>query len=87
MPGLLGSAPAVRALRRSIHLIGTTRATVLLLGESGTGKEVVARFIHRGSPRSHTLIELQPLSAINNVLERHEHGGVPSPVVLDLAHG
>jgi hypothetical protein len=29
--------------------------------------------IHRGSPRSHTLIELQPLSAINYVLERHEH--------------
>jgi transcriptional regulator with GAF, ATPase, and Fis domain len=32
--------------------VATTDTTVLLLGESGTGKEVVARFIHRASPRS-----------------------------------
>jgi two-component system response regulator AtoC len=31
--------------------VATTETTVLLLGESGTGKEVVARFIHRASPR------------------------------------
>jgi two-component system response regulator FlrC len=32
--------------------VASTETTVLLLGESGTGKEVVARFIHRASPRS-----------------------------------
>ena len=33
--------------------VADTSTTVLLLGESGTGKEVIARFLHRGSPRSH----------------------------------
>jgi two-component system response regulator FlrC len=32
--------------------VASTETTVLLLGESGTGKEVVARFLHRASPRS-----------------------------------
>src|SRR5262245_65080165 len=32
--------------------VAATTTTVLLTGESGTGKEVVARFIHKGSPRS-----------------------------------
>ncbi len=44
------SAEWKTALKRAAQ-VAATETTVLLTGESGTGKEVVARFIHRGSPR------------------------------------
>ena len=52
VPGLLGSAPAVRSLRKALSRVAPTDATVLLLGESGTGKEVAAQGVHRLSGRS-----------------------------------
>ncbi|MCP4657607.1 MAG: sigma-54-dependent Fis family transcriptional regulator [bacterium] len=48
---LVGSAPAVERLREMIDKAAPTPATVLITGESGTGKELVARAIHRLSPR------------------------------------
>ena len=49
---ILGSAPAVEALRATLSRVAPTEATVLLLGENGTGKEVAAREIHARSARS-----------------------------------
>jgi two-component system nitrogen regulation response regulator NtrX len=48
---LIGNAPAMRRLRETIEKAAPTPATVLITGESGTGKELVARDIHRLSPR------------------------------------
>jgi transcriptional regulator with GAF, ATPase, and Fis domain len=45
------SAPWRQALTQATQ-VAATDTTVLLLGESGTGKEVVARFLHRASPRA-----------------------------------
>ena len=45
------SRPWSEVLRQATK-VASTETTVLLTGESGTGKEVVARFLHRGSPRS-----------------------------------
>lgn len=50
--GLVGQSAPMVEVRRLIEDVAGTRATVLLLGETGTGKEVVARAIHRLSPRS-----------------------------------
>src|SRR4051812_36067807 len=44
------SAAWTEVLTNAMH-VAATQATVLLQGESGTGKEVIARFIHRASPR------------------------------------
>jgi transcriptional regulator with GAF, ATPase, and Fis domain len=48
----LGSSRRWRDVLAYATKVAPTDTTVLLSGESGTGKEVVARFIHRGSPRN-----------------------------------
>jgi DNA-binding NtrC family response regulator len=49
--GLIGSSEALRGVMERIARVAPTLATVLITGESGTGKELVARAVHRGSPR------------------------------------
>lgn len=48
---LIGTSPALDAVRRAVSQVAPTDATVLLLGETGTGKELIARSIHDQSPR------------------------------------
>src|SRR5436305_3383442 len=52
LPGVVGDSPAMRAVYRLTRLVASSRASVLLVGETGTGKEVIARNIHRISPRA-----------------------------------
>jgi two-component system nitrogen regulation response regulator GlnG len=49
---MLGHAPAMQEVFRAIGRLSTSTATVLITGESGTGKELVARALHRHSPRA-----------------------------------
>lgn len=48
---IYGDSPAMHLVRERISRVAPTHATVLITGETGTGKEVVARAIHRNSPR------------------------------------
>jgi two-component system nitrogen regulation response regulator GlnG len=59
-PEILGHAPAMQEVFRAIGRLAQSNATVLITGESGTGKELVARALHRHSPRSS-----KPFIAIN----------------------
>jgi two-component system nitrogen regulation response regulator NtrX len=49
---LLGEGPAMRRLKDEIQRAGPSDARVLITGESGVGKELVARALHRASPRA-----------------------------------
>ena len=57
---ILGQAPAMQEVFRAIGRLAQSHATVLINGESGTGKELVARALHRHSPRAD-----KPFIAIN----------------------
>jgi DNA-binding NtrC family response regulator len=57
---IIGSSPAIKSMLRMILKVAPTSHTVLILGESGTGKELVAREIHKNSPRAD-----KPFLAVN----------------------
>jgi formate hydrogenlyase transcriptional activator len=48
---IIGSSPAMKRVMGQVEVVAPTDATVLILGETGTGKELIARAIHRLSPR------------------------------------
>jgi len=48
---MVGSSATLRRVQRQVEVVAPTDATVLILGDTGTGKELIARAIHRLSPR------------------------------------
>jgi DNA-binding NtrC family response regulator len=77
--GIIGQDPTIQDVIRIVRKVAPSNSTVLIQGESGTGKEVIARGIHKLSPRS-----ARPFVAINcsaipdNLIENelfgHERG-------------
>lgn len=59
-PEIIGEAPAMQEVFRAIGRLSRSHINVLINGESGTGKELVARALHRHSPRAD-----KPFIAIN----------------------
>jgi len=76
---LVGQSPALRGVLEAVTRAAPTSATVLLLGESGVGKELVARTIHRNSPRANQrFVQVNcaaiPEELIESELFGHEKG-------------
>jgi transcriptional regulator with GAF, ATPase, and Fis domain len=76
---IVGESPAWRYVMFRVDQVATTHATVLLLGETGTGKELVARAIHRRSPRAAgRFVALNcsalPATLVESELFGHERG-------------
>jgi two-component system, NtrC family, response regulator HydG len=93
---LVGTSPAVEALRRAIRDAARCDAKVLLTGESGVGKEVAANLIHAGSSRCHArLVTVNCAAIAETLLETELFGHVRGsftgafrdrPGLFELAH-
>ena len=79
MASMIGRAPAMQEVFRSIGRLAGSNMTVLITGESGTGKELVARALHEHSPRADkTFVALNTSAIASELLESelfgHEKG-------------
>lgn len=79
IPELLGQAPAMQQVFRAVGRLSRSSMTVLITGESGTGKELVARALHRHSPRANkAFVALNTAAFTADLLESelfgHEKG-------------
>jgi formate hydrogenlyase transcriptional activator len=76
---IVGSSPALRAVLSHLSKVAPTESTVLITGETGTGKELIARAIHKRSPRAaRAFVAVNcaaiPSSLIASELFGHEKG-------------
>jgi len=88
-PEIIGQSTAVRAVLNQIVKVAPTDTMVLIIGETGTGKEMVARSIHRQSPRRDKLFSALNCAAIpEGLLESelfgHEKGAFTGAVSRKL---
>ncbi len=70
--GIIGQDPAIMDIIRIVQKVAPSNSTILIQGESGTGKEVIARAIHKLSPRSQRPFVAINCSAIPDTLIENE---------------
>ncbi|MCG6963147.1 MAG: sigma-54 dependent transcriptional regulator [Acidobacteria bacterium] len=96
LAGVIGSSAVMEQVRRQIVQVADTGASVILLGESGTGKGMLARHIHRLSPRaSGPFVDVNCAAIQAQLVESeifgHEKGAFTGavdrkPGLLEVAH-
>jgi PAS domain S-box-containing protein len=94
---MIGSSTAMKRVIKQVEMVAPTDATVLILGETGTGKELIARAIHRISPRrNRPFISLNcaaiPTGLLESELFGYERGAFTGALGqkigrFEMAHG
>jgi two-component system nitrogen regulation response regulator GlnG len=80
-PEMLGQAPAMQDVFRAIGRLSQSNVTVMITGESGSGKELVARALHKHSPRANgPFVAINTAAIPKDLLESelfgHERGAI-----------
>jgi formate hydrogenlyase transcriptional activator len=93
---IVGESSGLKRVLKQVEDVASTDATVMILGETGTGKELIARAIHRLSPRqNHAFVKLNcsaiPTGLLESELFGHEKGAFTGAIAqkigrLELAH-
>jgi PAS domain S-box-containing protein len=93
---MVGESPGLKRVLKQVEDVAGTDATVLILGETGTGKELIARAIHKLSPRrDKAFVKLNcsaiPSGLLESELFGHEKGAFTGAIAqkigrLELAH-
>jgi len=94
---IIGTSPAIHKIFNDIERISSSDITVLIMGETGTGKELIARAIHKGSPRKDKKFVVQdcgsiPDSLLESELFGHRKGAFTGAIsdkrgLLEIADG
>jgi DNA-binding NtrC family response regulator len=97
LPEMVGDSAPMRELARMVRLVAEHKANVLIQGETGTGKELVAKAVHRLSPRASKTFAVLNCAAIpEHLLEAelfgHTRGAFTGAVTsrtgrIEAAHG
>jgi len=80
---IIGSSTAMTQVLSTVEKVAKTDANILVLGENGTGKELVARAVHKASPRSNEVFISVDLGAISESLFESELFGFKKGAFTD----
>lgn len=80
---IIGNSPAMQKVFTTVEKVARTDANVMILGENGTGKEMIARALHRASPRKEEVFVNVDLGAISESLFESELFGYKKGAFTD----